>query len=76
MADRQIPSPGRIIHIAHITNDGSPAPCGDYCRPAIVTGIQHISKEIFITIFAVGILPSLATMHYDNPDWHWPIIQR
>ena len=66
-AERVIPTCGRIIHVTYEGDPTIPA------RAAIVTGIQHKSKEIFLTVFAIGIAPTLAVTTYYSPNWHWPV---
>jgi len=74
---KTIPSCGRIVHVLNVgIDDYDHYACGDKCRPAIVTGVEQKTLEIFLTTFAPGMLPSLSVTTYDSPNWHWPEFQR
>lgn len=57
-----IPGPGRIVHIQDITE----------CWPAIVTGVSHADRKIFMTVFPPNRVPQTCVIAYDSNGWHWP----
>jgi hypothetical protein len=69
---RQIPAPGRIVHARYPYYPADSNSRAE-CRAAIVTGLDHTSKLIFVTIFAPNLAPQQAVLQWDAPGWHWPI---
>lgn len=61
-----IPAPGRIVHVNNVYDDTIP------CRAALVTGIDHNTKQIHLRVFHFRTPDQDCAIAYDSPNWHWP----